>query len=223
MLKSTDIIIMKRFAIFDFDGTLFDSIDDVVVCLNEALSKNGFPTLTHDEYVKRLGGNIEEMVSLVLKDNNTAENIEKVKRTYWEVYHASPKENTLPFEGVRDVLVELQKRRILLAIHSNRGTDSVRYFIDKHLPGIDFAAVEGHDPAYPSKPSPCAVRWMRRKFNVSRDEQIYIGDSSTDIKTARNAEIDCLIVKWGYGFQEDWEDEYPLETISDPSQILKYF
>ncbi len=223
MLKSTDTIIMKRFAIFDFDGTLFDSIDDVVICLNEALSKNGFPTLTHDEYVKRLGGNIEEIVSLVLKDNNTAENIEKVKRTYWEVYHASPKENTLPFEGIRDVLVELQKRKVLLTIHSNRGTDSIRYFIDKYLPDIDFAAVEGHDPAYPSKPNPCSVKKMRTKFNVTNDEQIYIGDSSTDIKTARNAEIDCLIVKWGYGFQEDWENEYPLETIVDPSQILKYF
>ena len=214
---------MKRFAIFDFDGTLFDSIDDVVICLNEALSRHGFPILTHDEYVKRLGGNIEDIVSLVLKDKNTPENIEKVKGTYWEIYGPSPKENTLPFDGVRDVLIELQKRNVLLAINSNRGNDSIRYFIDKHWPDIDFAAVEGHNPDYPSKPSPCAVERMQKKFNVSKDEQIYIGDSSTDIKTAQNAEIDCLIVRWGYGFQEDWENEYPLEAIEDPSEILKYF
>ncbi|MBR4448398.1 HAD family hydrolase [Methanobrevibacter sp.] len=214
---------MKRFAIFDFDGTLFDSIDDVRICLNEALSRHGFPTLTHDEYVKRLGGNIDEIVSLVLKDKNTAENIEMVKETYWEIYGASPKENTLPFDGVKDVLLELQSRNISLAIHSNRGTDSIRHFIDKHWPDIDFAAIEGHNPAYPSKPSPCAVKRMGRKFKVTKDEQIYIGDSSTDIETAKNAEIDCLIVKWGYGFQEDYENEYPLEIIEDASQILKYF
>lgn len=214
---------MKRFAIFDFDGTLFDSIEDVMICLNEALSKHGFPTLTHDEYVKRLGGNIDEIVSLVLKDNNTAENIEMVKETYWEIYEASPKENTLPFDGVKDVLVELQSRNISLAIHSNRGTDSIKYFLDRHWPDIEFAAIEGHNPAYPSKPRPCAVKRMCSKFKVTKDEQIYIGDSSTDIKTAQNAEIDCLIVKWGYGFQEDYENDYPLEIIEDASQILKYF
>lgn len=214
---------MKRFAIFDFDGTLFDSIGDVMTCLNEALSRHGFPTLTHDEYVKRLGGNIDEIVSLVLKDNNTSENIEKVKETYGEIYDASSKENTLPFDGIKDVLVELQGRNVALAIHSNRGTDSIRYFIDKYWPDIEFAAIEGHNPSYPSKPRPCAVKRMRKKFNVSKDEQIYIGDSSTDIKTAQNAEIDCLIVKWGYGFQEDYENEYPLEIIEDASQILKYF
>lgn len=214
---------MKKFAIFDFDGTLFDSIDDVVMCLNEALSRQGFPTLTHDEYVKRLGGNIDEIVSMVLKDNSTAENIELVKRTYWEIYGASAKENTLPFEGMKEVLLELQDRDIQLAIHSNRSTDSIRYFIDKHWPDIDFAAIEGHNPAYPSKPRPCAVKRMRRKFKVTKDEQIYIGDSSTDIQTAKNAEIDCLIVKWGYGFQEDYENDYPLEIIVEASQILKYF
>ena len=214
---------MKRFAIFDFDGTLFDSIDDVVACLNGALSKHDFPTLTHDEYVKRLGGNINEIVSLVLKDNNTAANIERVKKSYWELYHASPKQATVPFEGMKEVLFELQDRGILLAIHSNRSTDSIRHFIDRYWPDIDFAAIEGHNLAYPSKPRPCAVKRMRRKFNVSKDEQIYIGDSSTDIETAKNAEIDCLIVKWGYGFQEDWENEYPLEIIEEPSQILKYF
>ena len=214
---------MKRFAIFDFDGTLFDSIDDVVICLNEALSKHGFPTLTHDEYVKRLGGNIDEIVSLVLKDKNTAENIELVKDAYWEIYGASPKENTLPFDDVKEVLVELQEKGVLLAIHSNRGPDSIKHFINKYWPDIDFAAIEGHNPAYPSKPRPCAVKRMRRKFKVTKDEQIYIGDSSTDIETAKNAEIDCLIVKWGYGFQEDYENDYPLEIIEEASQILKYF
>ncbi|MBQ2666783.1 HAD family hydrolase [Methanobrevibacter sp.] len=214
---------MKKFAIFDFDGTLFDSIHDVMICLNEALSRHGFPTLTHDEYVKRLGGNIDEIVSLVLKDNNTAENIERVKRTYGEIYDASPKDRTLPFEGMRDVLVELQNKGTLLAIHSNRGTDSIKYFTEKYFQGIDFVAIEGHDPDYPSKPNPYAVKMMEKKFKVAQEEQIYIGDSSTDIKTAQNAEIDCLIVRWGYGFKEDYENGYPLEIIENPSQILKYF
>ena len=214
---------MKTFAIFDFDGTLFDSIDDVVICLNRALSENGFPTLTHDEYVRRLGGNIDEIVSLVLKDKNTAENIERVKESYWEIYGQSPKDNTVPFEGMKEVLDELQNRNVQLAIHSNRSTASIQHFLDRHCSDIEFAAIEGHNPAYPSKPSPCAVERMRRKFKATKEEQIYIGDSSTDIQTAINAEIDCLIVRWGYGFKEDYENAYPLEIIENPSEILKYF
>ena len=119
---------MKSFAIFDFDGTLFDSVHDVVTCLNEALSMHGFPTLSHDEYVRRLGGNINEIVSLVLKDKNTTENIEKVRKSYDVIYDASPKDKTVPFEGMEDVLLNLQDRGIALAINSNRSEDSIRHF-----------------------------------------------------------------------------------------------
>ena len=214
---------MKSFAIFDFDGTLFDSVNDVMICLNEALSMHGFPTLSHDEYVRRLGGNINEIVSLVLKDNSTDENIETVRESYDVIYDASPKDKTVPFDGMEDVLLNLQDQGITLAINSNRSEDSIRHFTDSFWPDINFALIEGPNPAYPSKPSPCGIERMQRKFNVTGDEQIYIGDSFTDIQTAKNAQIDCLIVKWGYGFKEDYEDGYPLEIIEDASEILKYF
>lgn len=214
---------MKTFAIFDFDGTLFDSVHDVVACLNRALSRHGFPTLTHDEYVRRLGGNIDQIVSLVLMDRNTAENIELVKESYGEIYDASSKEKTIPFAGMEDVLLALQDKGVTLAINSNRSEESIRQFTDRYWPGIDFALIEGPGHECPSKPSPCAIERMQKKFNVAREEQIYIGDSSTDIQTAKNAQIDCVIVKWGYGFQEDYENDYPLEIIDDASEILKYF
>ena len=86
---------MKRLAIFDFDGTLFDSVWDVVICFNRALEIHGFPTLTHEEYLDRLGGNIDEIVSLVLKDKNTAENMELVKTTYAKMYSDSPQYQTI--------------------------------------------------------------------------------------------------------------------------------
>ena len=73
---------MKKLAIFDFDGTLFNSVDDVMACFNQALTGNGFPALTYEEFVERLGGNIDEMVSLMLKNQNTSDNIEIVKESY---------------------------------------------------------------------------------------------------------------------------------------------
>lgn len=214
---------MKKLAIFDFDGTIFNSITDVIICFNKALSVNGFPTLTYEEYIEILGGNIDELVSLSLKDKNTPENMELVKNTYDEIYGTSNRENSLPFDGMHEVLLELQKKGILLAINSNRKNDSIKKFIGKYYSDIDFKAIEGHNPAYPSKPRPCGVKKMLHKLKVSKDDAIYIGDSSTDIKTAKNAEIDCVIVKWGYGDPEDYVDEYILDAIEKPSDVFNFF
>ena len=214
---------MKKLAIFDFDGTIFNSITDVIICFNKALSVNGFPTLTYEEYIEILGGNIDELVSLSLKDKNIPENMELVKNTYDEIYGTSNRENSLPFDGMHEVLLELQKKGILLAINSNRKNDSIKKFIGKYYSDIDFKAIEGHNPAYPSKPRPCGVKKMLHKLKVSKDDAIYIGDSSTDIKTAKNAEIDCVIVKWGYGDPEDYVDEYILDAIEKPSDIFNFF
>lgn len=211
---------MKKLYIFDFDGTLFDTVDDVVICLNKALKVNGFPTLTKSEYVKRLGGNIDEIVSLVLNDQNSKENIEIIKESYQKIYDESLKENSHPFFNIHDLLIALQDNGILLAINSNRKTDSIKFFTDQYFKDIDFLLIEGHDVNYPSKPSPIGVNKILNKANVSLDEAIYIGDSKTDIKTAQNAGIDCIIVTWGYGDKNAYENDYPLNIVDDVSHLL---
>ena len=210
---------MKKLAIFDFDGTLFNSVDDVFECFNKALTIHNFPTLTYDEFVVRLGGNIDEITSLVLKDKNTPENIELIKNTYEKLYSASDKPNTLPYPEISLVLKNLQDKNIILSINSNRKTDSIKYFTDKFLPEINFEIIEGHNPRNPSKPHPFGVNEIISKTKVKLDEAIYIGDSKTDIKTAENVGIDCIIVKWGYGSKED----YIKDSIERPSEILNYF
>ncbi len=212
---------MKKLCIFDFDGTLFDSVDDVVICFNKALDIYDLPTLTKDEYLGCLGGNIDEIVSLVLKDNNTSENIEKVKKTYLELYNSSKKEKTLPFPETHDFLKSLQEKEILLAINSNRLNYSLKHFVEKYYSDIDFVSIEGHDLNCPSKPDPYGVNKIIKKANVGLEDAIYIGDSRTDINTARNAGIDCVIVKWGYGNEKDYGDEYVLEAIGDIHELME--
>ena len=211
---------MKKLVIFDFDGTLFDSVDDVVICFNEALSMHNFPTLTKKEYLEVLGGNIDEVVSLILKDRNSKENMGLIKETYGELYSNSDKRNTLPFPNSGDVLRKLQERNIFIAINSNRSTDSIKYFVNEFFSDIDFVLIEGHNPEYPSKPSPIGVENIVKKAGVSLDEAIYVGDSKTDIKTAKNAKIDCILVSWGYGSENDLKDDSVLEVIDDIDQLL---
>lgn len=214
---------MRKLCIFDFDGTLIDSVDDVVTSFNKALSKYNLPTLTRQDYIGYLGGNIDEIVSLVLRDKSTPENIEIFKKVYLDFYESSKKEATVPFSGAHDVLERLQENDVLLAINSNRFTYSIELFVDRFFSDIDFIAIEGHVMEFPSKPDPHGINEIIKKADVSLDEAIYIGDSITDIQTARNAGIDCVIVKWGYGNEADWENDYILESIDEFSQILDYF
>lgn len=170
---------MKKLTIFDFDRTIFNSIPDVIICFNKALSTNDFPTLTYEEYVEILGGNIDELVSLSLKDKNTLENMNLVKNSYNELYDSSNKENSRPFDGMHDVLQKLQEKGRLITINSNRKNDSIKKnFVDKYYSDIDFQAIEGHNSFYPSKPSPCGVKKLLNKLKVSADDAVYIGDSS---------------------------------------------
>ena len=180
-------------------------------------------TLTREDYIGYLGGNIDEIVSLVLGDKSTPENIEIFKEVYLNFYESSKKEATVPFSGAHEVLENLQENNVLLAINSNRFTYSIELFLDRFFSDIDFISIEGHEMDFPSKPNPYGINKIIKMANVSRDDVIYIGDSITDIETAKNAGIDCVIVRWGYGNAEDWENDYILEAIDDFSQILKYF
>lgn len=212
---------MKRLFIFDFDGTLFDSICDVVVCFNETLTMYDFPTLTREEYIPCLGGNIDEIVSLVLGKNSTPKNIEEVKESYLKLYNESEKELTVPFPKAHETLKKLQNQNILLAINSNRLNYSLKEFVERHFSDIDFVGIEGHDYPNPSKPDPYGVNRIIEKANVNAEEVVYIGDSKTDIETAKNAGIDCVLVRWGYGGQMDFENESVLMVIDDFCELEK--
>ena len=214
---------MKKLAIFDFDGTLVDSVNDVVISFNKALSMYDFPTLTREDFIGYLGGNIDEIVSLALRDKNTPENIELIKKVYLNFYESSKKEATVPFEGAHETLRRLQQNNVSLAINSNRFTYSIEYFVSKFFSDIDFVSIEGHEMDFPSKPDPYGVNKIMEEVGAGLNEAIYIGDSIKDIETAENAGMDCVIVKWGYGYESDWENDYILEAIDDFSQIFKYF
>lgn len=213
---------MKKLYIFDFDGTLFDSIHDVLICFNKTLTVYDFPTLTREQLIPCLGGNIDEIVSLVLGENSSPENIEKVKETYLGFYNPSKKELTVPFDGAYEVLKKLQDKNILLGVNSNRLTYSLKELVEKYFQDINFIGIEGHNYDNPSKPDPFGANNIIKKAGVDLSEAVYIGDSITDIITAQNAGIDCILVSWGYAKKEDFENDYVLDVINNIHDLLNF-
>jgi len=213
---------MKKLCIFDYDGTLINSIEDIAISFNEALLEHGLPTKTLDEYKLAVGGNLETVVSNVLCENSTKENIEKVKKTYQKIYFEGDKPNTKPYAKIAELLSELQNRNILLGISSNKKLQPIIDLNRKFFPEIDFFDIKAYFPSKPFKPDPTEVLNMIEKAGISKEESIYIGDSGTDIKTAENADIDCVLVDWGQAKPGDFKNKYVSGIISDPFELFDY-
>ena len=108
-----------------------------------------------------------------------------------------------------------------MAVNSNRLTYSLEELVGKYFSDIDFVGIEGHTYGNPSKPDPYGANKIIEKANVDASETVYIGDSITDIETAKNAGIDCILVKWGYAKKEDLKNDYPSKIIDDINDLIE--
>ncbi|RAP46011.1 MAG: hypothetical protein BZ136_08025 [Methanosphaera sp. rholeuAM74] len=122
---------------------------------------------------------------------------------------------------MHEVLLEIQANDRLLAINSNRYTKSIKNYTSKFFSDVTFSDIQGHNPPNPSKPDAYGVNMILENTKTSKQDAIFIGDSSTDIQTARNAGVDCVLVNWGYSGNDELDDDYVLKVVVDASQILE--
>lgn len=213
---------MKKLFIFDFDGTLFNTLDQLVYNMNQALRIHNFPELTRNEYDNVVGGNLDQVISEVLGKNSNSLNIRKVKESYLKIIEGCEDNFTHPFEGISEILTYFQENDVQLAINSNRYTHIIKEYVEKFFSNIDFLDIQGHNPPHPSKPDAYGVFEIIRKTSFKKDEVVYVGDSFTDIQTAKNAGIDCIIVDWGYDDFNNFSDGYILKIIHNPKELKEF-
>ncbi|OED29562.1 HAD family hydrolase [Methanosphaera sp. WGK6] len=212
---------MKKICIFDFDGTLYNTMPDVAKRLDQTLKQEKFPQLTYTEYEQAVGGDINQIMDKILKNNSTPENIKKLRNTYEKLTKTIPDEASKPYPGIQELLEKIQEKNIKIAINSNRHTENIQNYTKKHLKDINFTDIKGYNPKTPSKPDPTDLLNIIEKHKIKKEDAIYIGDTQTDIKTAKNAGIDCVIVTWGQGTSNDYKNKYIIKAIDKPSQLLE--
>ena len=191
----------KKLAIFDMDGTILDTLDDLTDSINYALSYCGFPEHTKDDVRRFIGNGILKLVKRSVPPYAGEADIEKVFQVFKDYYKLHCRDKTRPYPGIINVIETLKEKGYFIAVVSNKADFAVQELCLRYFPGlIDYAV--GERDGIKKKPAPDSVLSVMGALNVRPEESIYIGDSDVDIATAKNAGICCLTVTWGFRDRE---------------------
>ena len=191
---------MERLVIFDLDGTLLNTIADLGNAANHTLAELGLPQHTLDEYTLMVGNGMRKLIMRALPDDKAADDdfVDSTLTRFLEYYAQHIDVYTQPYPGIPELINALSTEGYKLAVASNKIQAGAEKLIAKFFPGIDFVAVMGNSPDYPLKPDAALVEYIIKKAGTDRDHTVMVGDSGTDIQTARNAGIPIIAVSWGF-------------------------
>jgi len=191
---------MERLVIFDLDGTLLNTIADLGNAANHTLAELGLPQHTLDEYRLMVGNGMRKLIMRALPDEKAADDafVDSTLARFLEYYAEHIDVYTTPYPGIPELISALSTGGYKLAVASNKIQAGAERLIEKFFPGIDFVAVMGNSPKYPLKPDAAVVEYIMDKAGTDRAHTIMVGDSGTDIQTARNAGIPIIAVSWGF-------------------------
>ena len=213
---------MIKACIFDLDGTLADTLESMAYVANEIMQKYGLKTLPTDNFRYNSGEGADMLMQRALKDAGDKELIhyEEGRRLYREMFAADPMYKVVPYEGMPETLKELKKRGIRLAVCSNKPHPAAVKVIAQ-LYGDDFDMVLGQSDAIRRKPAPDGPLMIAGKFGVRPEECMYVGDTSTDMKTGKAAGMFTVGALWGFRDREELNANGADLVAEHPTDLVK--
>lgn len=186
-----------KLIIFDLDGTVLNTLNDLADSANFALASQNLPERSLSEVRHFVGNGIRNLIERCVPEGTDTETVDKVFAAFKEHYKDHCADKTCPYDGILDLLGMLNSKKFRLAVLSNKSDASVKTLCEKYFPGC-FEFVYGERAGIPRKPSPDAVFSIIEEAGVKKKDTVYIGDSEVDIRTAQNAGLDSIIVDWGF-------------------------
>lgn len=214
---------MKKTVIFDLDGTLLNTLDDLADSTNYALSKFGYPTRTIEEVRQFVGNGVAKLIERAIPDGKNNPNFEKCLSIFKENYAQNMYNKTAPYNGIIEMLSNLKSKGIKIAVVSNKFDLAVKELCKKYFEGfIDFAAGENEAQGIKKKPAPDTVISVLNEFNFAPEDAVYVGDSDVDIMTAKNSKMPCISVTWGFRDKKFLLENGATILINAPSEIYNH-
>jgi phosphoglycolate phosphatase len=186
-----------KLVIFDLDGTILNTLDDLAASLNYALKKSSLPLRTTDEVRRFVGNGIRKLIERGVPENTDDAVTDRVFDDFNEHYKVHCADKTAPYDGIKELLTKLKSAGILTAVVSNKADYAVQELCKQYFDGM-FDFTVGARDGIRKKPAPDSVNEVLSKLSTDRSEAVYIGDSDVDLETAKNAKTDCIAVSWGF-------------------------
>lgn len=189
-----------KLVIFDLDGTLINTIDDLGTAVNFALSSRGLPLHEIQDYKKMVGGGVRNLVWKALPEQYKEDTamLEELLAVFMEYYKAHICVHSHPYTGMQELLHELNSAGIKIAVASNKFQAGTEMLIARIFPEVEFVSVYGGRPDVPLKPDPAVIATILSESAVAAEDAVMIGDSGTDTRTAAAAGIASVAVTWGF-------------------------
>lgn len=207
--------------IFDLDGTLLDTLQDLADAVNYSLRQNAMPERTIDEVCRFVGNGVEKLMMRAVPDGKNHPAFEKTFSDFREYYALHCKDHTAPYPQILPLMEELKRRGIKMAIVSNKLDSAVKQLDAEYFGGLTQAAI-GETEHVKRKPAPDSVIKAMQELKVTPEQTIYVGDSDVDILTAMNAKIPCISVTWGFRDREFLLEHGATQLIDHPFELLNY-
>lgn len=210
---------MVKAVIFDLDGTLLDTLEDLANAVNAALRHAKMPVHSIDDVRMFVGNGVKKLMERAIPEGENNPEFDSTYQYFREYYAAHCKENTKLYPGIWELLEDLKKRGIKIAIVSNKMDPAVKILNNDYFSGMMDAAL-GESEAVPKKPAPDMVFKAMEELGVTKDEAVYVGDSDVDIKTAANCGLPCISVTWGFRDTEFLLEHGATHLVNTPAEIL---
>lgn len=216
--------------IFDMDGTILNTIEDLTDCANHFCAQYGFKTHTYDEFKFFVGNGIPKMIQRALPKDIAPELYEKILSDYLEYYPKHSAEKTRAYDGIIECIKNLKKAGLTIAVNTNKIESAAIDLCNDYFPNL-FDIISGSRKGVPPKPAPDGIFEILEKFGINRKEYInsgkkipacYIGDSDVDLQTGINSGLDFIGVDWGFR-GKDFLFQHGAQKVLETAQELSEY
>ena len=210
----------KTTYIFDLDGTLLDTLQDLAAAVNYALRKNGMEEHSIDDIRRFVGNGVRKLIERAVPAGTESSILNIVFADFRTYYMEHSLDVTKPYKGIPEMLQELKRRGCKMAVVSNKMMAATQELVAHFFPEIEVAIGENEVEGIRKKPAPDMVYEALKQLGVDANAAIYIGDSDVDIQTAKNADIPCISVLWGVRDKEFLFEHGAEQFIEKPEDII---
>ena len=209
----------RKLVVFDLDGTLLYTLEDLMNSVNFTLDLFGYRTCTLDEISSFVGNGVQQLMRRALPENITEKEFELSLACFKDHYSKHCCDKTRPYDGIIEVLKVLKSRGIKVGILSNKFQDAAEDVCKNYFDGL-YDIVVGESEYCKRKPAPDGINMICDRLNVSKEETIFFGDTEVDIKTGEDAGVYCVSVLWGYRDRDFLSRNGAKLFVSDPLDIV---